>query len=136
MCCAAAGRHSASSGSFACLPAPVFTAGTGRPSFDHTRTYIGAASGNITTPLAALRAVLPGKDVSWDAGTADKFSTKNAKADAKRCEVSAEAWCVGYHEAYACPTLITHINRRALSIALGCRRRMRACCSWAAACRA
>lgn len=60
----------------------------GLPSLPEPRTYVGAASGAITTPLAALRAVVPGVEISWDASTAAKFSTKNAKADAERCEVS------------------------------------------------
>lgn len=114
---------------------------------------MGAASGNITTPLAALRAALPGAEVSWDALTADKFSSKNAKADAKRCEVSSwsvacvlfrtPACCVQVPEALlrssgilADSTLhCLKVLHRAM-VSLRCRRQMCVCCSLAAACRA
>ena len=53
-------------------------------------TYVGAASGPIASPLAALRAALPGVEVTWDAGTARRYTEENAERDAQRCKVGAQ----------------------------------------------
>ncbi|KAL4443344.1 hypothetical protein ABPG75_011081 [Micractinium tetrahymenae] len=61
--------------------------------FSDTAEYLlgrnyGASAGPIITPLAALRAALPGAEVSFNPATAYVYSEANAEADAQACEAA------------------------------------------------
>ena len=57
------------------------------PAWLPCRRNVGATAGPVLTPLAALRAALPGAEVTFNSDTAYRYTRANAAADAAACEV-------------------------------------------------
>lgn len=49
--------------------------------------YFGSTAGPVTTPLMAVRAALPGVEVTFNQSTSEFFTTENANADIAACQV-------------------------------------------------